>query len=294
MRFLRTGMRISGFSIARQAVAFAYPLEESLRSLLPLVDELIIGVGDADDGTWEVVQSIGDAKIKPFRSVWDLALPGAQVLSDETNKAMDRCSGEWGFYLQADEVLHEDDIGPIRAAIERYDRSSVEGIGLRYHHFFGSYHTVQDDPARFYPRATRAVRLGAGVRSVGDACGFMHVDGRRRRRLRRADIDAHVYHYGWARPPDVMRMKQRHLESLYGEGRSASERDDIYAMRGNLRPFRGTHPAVMRARVAAQDWSFDPRFEEQLPEWLRRGRAYTWWILSEAARRLRRRWSTAP
>lgn len=286
-------MRISGFTIARQAVALGYPLEESLRSLLPLVDELIVGVGDAEDGTWELVQSIGDARIKAFRSAWDLSHDrGGEVLSEQTNRAMERCSGDWGFYLQADEVLHEDEIPAVRAAIERCHLSAVEGISLRYYHFFGSYEVIQDDPVAFYPRATRAVRLGAGVRSAGDACGFLHVDGDRTRRLRRADIGAHVYHYGWARPPEVMRRKQRNLQSFYGF--APRDDDDIFAARGNLRLFRGTHPAVMRARVAAQDWSFDPRLEEQPPEWLRRGMGYARFILDRLRQRARRLASGEP
>jgi hypothetical protein len=118
-------------------------------------------------------------------------------------------------------------------------------------------------------------------------------DGGKLRRPRRADIDVHIFHYGWVRPPAIMRRKQLHLESLYDQGASlagatAAAQGDIYGHRGNLRPFRGTHPAVMRGRIAAHDWSFDPGLEQQTPEWLRRGPVYAHWLLQEAVKRIRR------
>ena len=78
-------VKVSGFTIARNAVKFGYPIEESLRSLLPLVDELVVGVGDGEDSTWDVVNGIGDGKIKPFRSVWDMSQhDGGMLLSEQT------------------------------------------------------------------------------------------------------------------------------------------------------------------------------------------------------------------
>ena len=288
-------MRISGFTIARQAIALGYPLEESIRSLLPLVDEMIVGVGDGDDGTWELVQSIGDAKIAAFRSTWDATRRhGGEVLSQETNKALARCRGDWGIYLQADEVLHEDELPALRAALVRHDARRTEALSFRYFHFYGSYQTLQDNPDEFYPRATRAVRLGVGVQSVGDACAFLVRDDRVWRKPRRADLGLHVYHYGWARPPAVMLRKQRQFAALFHDdawieanGIDAAVPREIYA-RGNLRYFRGSHPAVMRARVARQDWDFDPHIDEQAPAWLRHARNYLRWYAGRARRQLRR------
>jgi len=62
-------VKVSGFTIVRNAIKYGYPVEESVRSLLPLVDELVVGVGDSEDATWELVAGIGDPKLKPFRTV---------------------------------------------------------------------------------------------------------------------------------------------------------------------------------------------------------------------------------
>jgi hypothetical protein len=61
-------MRVSGFTIARGAVNFGYQLEESIRSLLPIVDEYIVGVGDMDDGTLELVEGIRTPGSRSFRA----------------------------------------------------------------------------------------------------------------------------------------------------------------------------------------------------------------------------------
>jgi hypothetical protein len=290
-------VKISGFTIARQAVLFDYPLEECLRSLLPLVDELVVGVGDADDGTWELVQRIGDPKIQAFRSTWDLTRRHGETLSEETNKALARCSGDWAVYLQADEVLQERELPQLRAALERYRYTRVEALSFRYHHFYGSYATIQDHPLWFYRRATRAVKTGIGARSIGDACAFGALDGGRWRRLRRANIDVHVFHYGWVRPPAAMVRKQRNLE-LFFEGESSTPGDlpdeaaiarRIYGRLGHLQFFRGTHPVVMQARIARQSWRFEHHIEEQWPDWVRHCQVYLRWPVRNTVRRALRR-----
>jgi hypothetical protein len=49
-------MKVCGFSIAYHALRFGYPIEASLRSMLPLADELILNIGEGDDDTWNLVQ----------------------------------------------------------------------------------------------------------------------------------------------------------------------------------------------------------------------------------------------
>src|SRR6185295_16890823 len=130
---------------------------------------------------------------------------------------------------------------------EENDRRATETLSFRYFHFYGSYATVQDNPSLFYPRATRALRLGVGVQSVGDACAFMVVRDGVVRRPRRVDTDLHVYHYGWVRPPQVMREKTRRFEALYYDdewvrrhGVDATSPGEIYDRLGHLRRFEGT------------------------------------------------------
>ena len=117
-----TAPRVSGFTFVRNGVKFDYPVLESLRSLLPLVEELVIVVGKGEDETLDRVQALAAAepKLKVFESVWDESLrKDGAILAQQTNLAISHCTGDWGLYLQADEVLHEDDCARIREAIER-------------------------------------------------------------------------------------------------------------------------------------------------------------------------------
>lgn len=271
-------MKVSGFTIARNAIKYGYPVEESLRSLLPLVDELVVAVGDSEDATWDLVTDIDDPKIKPFRTVWDVTKhEGGLVLSEQTNLALARCSGDWAVYLQTDEVLSEEEIDLIRSRLRAHLDQATEGLSFSYVHFYGSYSTIQDDWCRWYRREVRAVKPRKGIVSVGDAAGFKVQSGARMRRLIRADSGAHVFHYGWARPPAVMAAKTQHIARFYqAEGAETDlveaekiEPTQAYSQLGHLRTFTGVHPATMASLVAAQDWTFDSGIEAQPPRWVR-------------------------
>jgi hypothetical protein len=248
---------------------------------LPLVDELVVGVGDCEDSTWDVVTGLGDPKLKPFKSVWDMTKrEGGMLLAEQTNIALARCSGDWAVYLQSDELLHESEIDTIRGRLRQHLHRSTEALSFLYMHFYGSYNTVQDNWSTWYRREVRAVKTGRGITSVGDAAGFKLRDGDRLRRLIRASSGAHVYHYGWVRSPAVMVEKQQAVLRLYeGDRKSAAipeyariTASDPYKMLGHLRRFTGTHPELMRGAARAQTWTFADGIEHQPPRWLRYAR----------------------
>ncbi len=246
-------MFVSGFTIVRNAILFDYPIIESILSLLPLVDELIVAVGQSRDATRQAVTSIDSPKLRIVDTVWDeSARLGGTVLAQQTNLALDECQGDWCFYLQADEVIHENDYDRIRAAMaSNLKRTRVEGLGFRYHHFRASYGIRDPLPYRFQ---TRIVRRSAGPRSYGDACGFL-VDGRK---PRSASTGAWMYHYGYVKPPPQMTAKMTYFSSLYdGNHVEPAEAMNGEAFEWDLRTceaFRGTHPEVMQARIESADW----------------------------------------
>ncbi|MEQ1877129.1 MAG: glycosyltransferase, partial [Bdellovibrionia bacterium] len=164
---------MSGFTIIRNAVAMGYPIVQSIRSLLPLVDEFVIGVGQSDDQTKELIHSIGDPKIKIFDSHWDTSkTTGGLILSEKTNEALERCSNDWCFYLQADEVVHEGDLPLIRKALADHENDpSVQGLLFHYVHFYGSYSVIAT-ARNWYRNEVRVVKKSSGARSVGDAQSF--------------------------------------------------------------------------------------------------------------------------
>lgn len=280
-------MFVSGFTIVRNAVRYDYPVTESIRSLLPLVDEMVVAVGDSDDGTRERVLSIDSPKIRIINTVWDEELRrGGLILAQQTNLALAACRGDWCFYLQADEVLHELDYPRLKHAMQvNLNRLEVEGLSFRYHHFRASYGIRDPLP---YRRQVRIVRPGAGIRSYGDACGFQ-VEGRK---LRCRSAGGWVYHYGYVKPPRRMAAKMDYFLSLY-DGRKVMPGAELKAdgYEWDLRtcePFRGSHPLVMQARIATMDWQ-TPRVE-LIPCW--RNHRY-WSGLAHKNTRTFRRWANA-
>ncbi len=252
-----------------------YPFLESIRSLLPLVDEFIVVVGDSEDDTLDQVRSISDPRIKIIETVWDMSLKkDGLIYAQQTNIALDACnpSGDWAFYLQGDEVLHEKDLPAIRRSMEEFkDNRSVLGLMMRYYHFVGDYWSL--DPWA-YRRALRIVRPGKVVRSVGDAVGFARSSdnlyiGKKEKELWRF-ADGRIYHYGWVKDPRLLREKVLNQVRWYWEG-TPNERDQKTLSLEEYMPenypflkrFTGTHPEVMEKRV-----SKFPRLPERRSRWL--------------------------
>lgn len=270
---------VSGFSIARNAIEYGYPIAEALRSLAPLVDEVVVAVGKSDDGTLELVRSLDLPDLKIIETVWDESLRvGGRVLAQQTNVALTHCRFPWAFYLQADEVVHEQDHARIRAALDRWaDSAKVDALRFRFLHFEGTYAYV--NWVRYWKQC-RLVRNNGQVRSVGDAAGFGRVDGRA---LRVRRTGAKIYHYGWARAPEVLKRKTLAFQKLYHDDAYVAARyehippaylsDVDIAFR-----FRGTHPAVMAARVGGMDWQIPAARRPPLDTPLLNPRFYAAWL----------------
>jgi len=252
-------MKVSGFSICRNAVKFDYPIVEAIRSALPVVDEFVVNVGQSNDGTLELIQSIGSEKVRIVESEWDDSMKKDGLLfSHETNKALARCSGDWALYLQADEVLHEQDYEPlVRNFRDHVSHPSVLGFTFRYLHFYGDYRSCNP---WFYHRAVRAIRNDGQVESCGDAVGFWlkadqgYLQSVHRERVRPSG--ATVYHYGWVKPSRVLLEKfryqvARHHGDQPGKEQAALLAKDAYDFDeyAIMKTFSGTHPAVMTERV---------------------------------------------
>lgn len=266
-------MKVSGLSIIRNGVKFGYPIVEAVSSVLPLCDEFILNVGKSDDETLELVKEIDSPKLRILEREWDMTLrEGGKLISVETNKALNQCSGDWCFYIQADEVLHEKYIPTVRGAMEKYaSDEAIEALQFRYLHFYGSYEFVQDNFRSWYVKESRVVKRRPNILSWGDGTNFRHPDNSE---LRVQQIDAEIYHYGWVRPPQVMYAKSIGFRQLYTNSDEEVKRhvpavEQTYFHLGHLKRFSGTHPEVMKDRIAASHWDFESKIDEQLPDWLR-------------------------
>src|SRR5262245_18902799 len=64
-------MRVSGFTFVRNAVRLEFPIVECIRSVLPMVDEFVVAVVQSDDGTEDLIRSIGDPRIIVIPTRWN-------------------------------------------------------------------------------------------------------------------------------------------------------------------------------------------------------------------------------
>ena len=254
-------MKVSGFTFIRNAVKYDYPIVESIKSILPLVDEYVVLLGQSDDNTIQLIKTIDSDKIKIIPSIWDDSLRlGGKVLAVETNKAFQKVSAnsDWAFYLQGDEVIHEKYHKNIQNAMNEYLADyETDGLLLNYKHFYGSYNYVGNS-RRWYRKEIRIIRNDKNISSYRDAQGFR----KNNKKLKVRQIDAWVYHYGWVKPPEIQKVKTDFFPSLYHKD-NQSNNDDFsensfdYSNIDSLAFFNETHPKVMENRIAAKNWNFN-------------------------------------
>ena len=252
-------MKVCGFTFVRNAVKFDYPVVESIKSILPICDEFVVSVGNSDDETLKLIESIGSPKIRVTHTVWDDSLrKGGRVLAVETDKAFDAIGDDfdWCFYIQADEVVHEQYLPAIVEGMERYkDSPEVEGLLFKYTHFYGNYQYV-GNTRQWYRNEIRIIRNNKEIRSYRDAQGFR----KNNEKLHVKPIEAYIYHYGWVKNPHLQSEKLRNSVQLYSEVdvEELIKKGEMfdYSTINSLDVFQGTHPEVILDRIKHQDWDF--------------------------------------
>lgn len=250
-------MQVSGFSFVRNGIKLGYPVTEAIRSILPICDEFIIAVGKSDDDTLEQIKAIGDSKIRIIETEWDKNMfVRGQINSFQTNIALKECIGDWCFYIQADEVMHEKFLPLIEAEMKKFlHDDGVQGLLFDYLHFWGSYDYYQDS-RRWYRHEIRIIKNNLGIESWESAQGFRRIG----RKVRVVKIDADIYHYGWVRPPKVMKEKQiafqslRHDEAWLQKTFADTPEEFDYGDPKYLAKFEETHPEVMTERIKELNW----------------------------------------
>ncbi len=255
-------MKVSGFTIVRDAVKYDYPIVEAITSVLPLCDEVVVAVGDSVDTTLALIRNINSPKIKIIETIWDDSLrEGGRTFALETDKALQAISPEsdWAFYIQADEAVHEKYYPAIREAMEKYRTDqSIDGLLFKYKHFYGSYDYVGES-WQWYRREIRVIKNHKNIFSYRDAQGFRKKPNDK---LRAKLIDAYIYHYGWVKAPKAMQNKRKGWAKFYFDDHwieqnilKADEFD--YSTIDSLELFDGTHPAPLLARIQQKNWKFD-------------------------------------
>ncbi|MCB9060669.1 MAG: hypothetical protein H6622_04020 [Halobacteriovoraceae bacterium] len=255
--------KVSGFTFIKNGLSLGYPILESIQSITPLCDEIIINIGFddpdlcKDDGTQEYLKdNLKGEKYKFLKSWWDPSKSSrGLILSEQTNIALEKCSGEVCQYIQGDEVIHEEDLPKIENGIrDLFDRKELQALVFNYLHFFGNV-DIYKYTRSIYRREVRTIKNGIGLKSFLDAQGFRFED--ETKPLAKL-IDARIFHYGWARKESVMAKKIEKMDKLYHgenfEQKSTFEYKKVFG----LKKFCETHPLIM------SNWIEDHRNELNL------------------------------
>jgi len=274
-------LKVSGFTFIRNAISLDYPVVESIQSILPLCDEVIVAVGNSEDQTLALIQGI-DPTVKVIETIWDDTLrANGAVLAVETDKALAAISSDsdWAFYIQGDEVIHEADHPAILAAMQKYQHdTAVDGLLFDYLHFYGSYDFVGISN-NWYKKEIRIIKPGRGIYSYRDAQGFRKAPDQK---LKVAPAHARVFHYGWVKDPRAMQRKQENFHKLWHDDAwldkniKVAEHFDYEDHIHQLARFDATHPKCIQARIAKRNWHFETditrhkkRFKNILKDWLK-------------------------
>lgn len=241
-------MQVSGFTFLRNATLLGYPFIESIKSLLQVCDEVIVAIGNSEDNTLELVRELGDSKIKIIETTWNENMTDrGYVYAQQKMIAQFNCTGDWAFYLEGDEIIHEHDVPLIRAQMAKYLADpEVEALVFDYHHFYGTPQHIAVSP-RWYRKAPRIIRNS--IRSYApDGLFWVIMDKNKCGRYpKAANLGCYLYHYGHVRSITAMDKKNKKVEKYWGK---VAHGFDTY---GNIDPkslakFTGTHPQVV------QDW----------------------------------------
>ena len=237
-------MKISGFTFIRNGSLLGYPFIESILSALPICDEFIVAVGDSEDDTLERIQAIRSDKIKIIPTQWNEKMQDRGfVYAQQKMIAQYNCTGDWAFYLEGDEVLHEDDLPKIKASMEKHLKNpEVEALAFDYHHFFGSPDWLAVSPG-WYRQECRIIRNT--IRSwAPDGLYFVVMDRNKKGRYPKAAlVGAPIYHYGHVRSIAAMREKNQRVGKYWKHDHPLFNGYQINPEA--LKPFSGRHPNLI-------------------------------------------------
>jgi glycosyltransferase involved in cell wall biosynthesis len=252
-------MRVSGFTFLRNAYSLGYPFIQSIKSILPIVDEFVIALGPCSDETETMINDIGSPKIRILHTQWnenmrtDVKLKGF-AYGQQKSIALFNCTGDWAFYLEADEIIHEDDLPAIRTVMKNnLENKRIEALIFDYIHFYGNRNTYAWSPG-WYRTAPRILRNNIPAWAPKGLFFTVMKNHKKGRYPRAAYAGARIYHYGWVRSESQMRLKSHQVQKYWSNNIRDVNYTDIDGL--ILREFKGEHPKLVQEWLPEADGIF--------------------------------------
>lgn len=241
-------IKLYGFGVLKNGIKFDFPFRESVLSFKPIVENVYYVLGDSEDATDQAFQKFDFCKIE--HSIWDTSVKGGLVISVETNKALSflrrsvDLNNSWGIYLQADEVLHEEDFDIINNDIRYAEENGYDAISFQYLHFWQTHHDIAISKT-WYPNEIRAIKLNSEIVSWGDGQSFKNCQ-------KIFYSKARIFHYGHVREQSAYKNKIHFQTSFHHEASKVKrklKKGERESKKHKSILYFGTHPAVMKERI---------------------------------------------
>lgn len=264
---------LSGFTFCKNAIKLSYPIKATIDCLLYYCDEVIINLGVSEDNTVELIQGLygNSPKVKIFLRNWPGKESGTLFYRNETNFALEQCTGKFALYLQGDECMHEDDKPILYKELKSIeDNPDVLALSNRFIHFEGDFNSLKGG----YQFECRVLRNIGVIKSWGDAQGFklkntedIQLWKYQKNNQPIAPVSkTKVFHYGYVRPPKIMFEKAWDMDQYYHIGDDLKTYQDKMNERWADRTwgythwgameYHGTHPIFAKEYIKQYETSY--------------------------------------
>ena len=238
-------MKVSAFTFIKNGQILGYPFLESINSILGIVDEFVINVGASEDETLNLISAINSDKIRIIKSEWNDTLhKDGYVYGQQKMIAQFNCTGDWAFYIEADEVYHENELEKINDSMKKYlNDPNVEALVFDFFHFYGNSNSYLDSTGCYRSEA-RIIKNS--IRSYApDGLFWLVLESNKKGRYPKAKhTGAHCYHYGWIRSEQQMNLKSQKVQKYWGK--EPVKIDYSQMDQSIIKDFVGTHPSVIQ------------------------------------------------
>ena len=139
---------ISGYTTAYNALSQGYPIEQCIRSMEGFCSEVVVVDGGSTDGTWEKLLDLSknsNGVIKVFKVQRDWNSKRHAVFDGlQKAEAREKCTGEYCWQMDSDEIVHEDDYDKIVRLCRDFP-SHADIVALPVIEYWGSTEKVRAD-----------------------------------------------------------------------------------------------------------------------------------------------------
>ena len=250
-------MKVSAFTFIKNGQILGYPFLQSIQSILSIVDEFVINVGESEDDTLMFIESISSPKIRIIESKWNDSMKNSgYVYGQQKMISQFNCTGDWAFYIEGDEIYHESDLDQIKSSMQKHlSDPGVEALVFDFYHFYGNANTYLNSPG-WYRSEARIIKNS--VRSYApDGLFWLVLDGNKKGRYPKAKhTGVPCYHYGWVRSEEQMNLKSQKVQRYWGKRHTNVDYSQIDPM--ILKEFKGSHPKIIREWLPKDKGVFKP------------------------------------